>query len=306
MIKNKKRPSPPVKKKKMRVTAFTVEAGTVLFDALVENIENKSKNLLKTVLRERQVFVDGKSVTQFDHPLQGGQRVEVFWDRIVPLKQPRELNIVFEDENLIVINKPSGLLTVATDKEKRRTAYSLLSKYVKDENPDNKIFIIHRIDRETSGLLLFARNEKVKRAIQETWDTTISQRTYVGVVEGEMEQEQGTVTSWLTESKAFKVYSSQNPNQGLKSVTHYKKIRGNKTFTLVQMNLETGRKHQIRVHMQDLNHPIIGDKKYGSNLSPIRRMGLHAQVLAFTHPITGEKCHFETPIPKKFIDLFAA
>jgi 23S rRNA pseudouridine1911/1915/1917 synthase len=292
------------KKKKTRISSFTVEKEETLLVSLIDHLPQKNRNILKAVLKGRQVSIDGKAVTQFDHGLIPGQRVEVRWDRIVPQSQPRELNILFEDQDLIVINKPAGLLTVATEKEKRKTAYSMLSKYVKTENPDNKIFIIHRLDRETSGLLMFAKNEEVKHKIQKTWNTTISQRTYVGVVEGQVEQAEGTITSWLTESKAFIVYSSQNPKLGQKAITHYKKIKGNSTYSLLQINLETGRKHQIRVHMQDIKHSIIGDKKYGSSLSPIRRMGLHAQVLAFTHPTTGEPCNFETAIPQKFLALF--
>ena len=206
---------------------------------------------------------------------------------------------------LIVVNKPAGLLTVATDKEKRRTAYALLSNYVKAADPDNKIFIVHRLDRETSGLLLFARNESIKQRIQQTWEQTITQRTYVAVVEGNVEAEEGTITSWLTESKALKVYSSQNPQHGQKSITRYKKLQGNENYSLLQLNLETGRKHQIRVHMQDLGHPVVGDSKYGSKEKPIGRLALHAQVLAFTHPATGELCRFETPVPPKFMKLFS-
>mgnify|MGYP001822065234 CR=1 FL=1 len=230
--------------------------------------------------------------------------MEVSWDRVAVPIHPRELNIVFIDQDLVVINKPAGLLTIATDKEKRKTAYSMLSNYVKTEDPNNKIFIIHRLDRETSGLLMFARSEKIKRKIQETWNTTISQRTYIGVVEGAVKKSQDTITSWLTESKAFIVYSSQNNKLGKKAVTHYRKIQGNSSMSLLQINLETGRKHQIRVHMQDIQHPIIGDKKYGATLNPLGRMGLHAQVLAFTHPTSGEPCRFETGIPKKFLRLF--
>ncbi len=294
------------KKKKMRNSTFTVEQDETLLVSLIAHLPHKSRNTLKAVLRDRQVAIDGKPVTQFDHALSAGQLVEVSWDRIVPLQQPRELNIVFEDQDLIVINKPAGLLTIATDKEKRKTAFSMLSNYVKKENPDKKIFIIHRIDRETSGLLMFAKNEKVKLQIQKTWGTSISQRTYIGVVEGHIKKDKGTIRSWLTESKAFKVYSSNNPKLGQEAVTHYEKIKGNSTYSLLKINLETGRKHQIRVHMQDINHSIIGDKKYGASLNPIRRMGLHAQVLAFIHPTTGEPCHFETAIPQKFLAIFSS
>ena len=300
------RPRISASKKKIKTDGFTVEKKDTLLACLLISLPHKSRNLLKAVLRDGQVTVDGTSVSQFDHGLRPGQRIEVRWDKKTPQQQPHGLNIVYEDQELIVINKPAGLLTIATDKEKRKTAYAVLSNYVKQEDPENKIFVIHRLDRETSGLLMFAKNETIKTQIQENWGTTIEQRTYIGVVEGEVEQQEGTILSWLKESKAFIVYSSQNPQHGQKAVTHYKKIKGNNSFSLLQINLETGRKHQIRVHMQDIQHPIIGDSKYGSTQSPIRRMGLHAQVLAFTHPKTGKLCRFETEIPRKFLQLFSA
>jgi 23S rRNA pseudouridine1911/1915/1917 synthase len=293
-------------KKKKSADTFIVEREDTLLASLLVMLPHKSRNIVKAVLRDSQVRVDGRTVTQFDHPLVPGQRVEVCWERAEPKRESRGLNIVHEDEDLIIIDKPSGLLTIATDKEKRKTAYAILSDYVKKEDPDNKIFIVHRLDRETSGLLMFARNERIKQQIQETWETTISQRTYVAVVEGQVEPPEGTVTSWLTESKAFIVYSSQNSQLGRKAVTHYKKIGGNSTLSLLEVNLETGRKHQIRVHMQDIKHPVIGDSKYGATLNPIRRMGLHARVLVFTHPRTGKLCRFATPIPKGFLRLVAA
>jgi len=292
-------------KRKLKADTFIVEKVDTLLNCLLTFFPHKSRKIIKAVLRDGQVTIDGKPVTQFDHSLQTGQRIEVGWDRKTPQQQPHGLNIVYEDQELIIVNKPSGLLTISTDKEKRKTAYAILSNYVKLADPDNKIFIIHRLDRETSGLLMFAKNEKIKQQIQETWTTTIDQRTYIGVVEGEVQQAEGTIISWLNESKAFIVYSFQNPKHGQKAVTHYKKIKGNKDFSLLQINLETGRKHQIRVHMQDLQHPILGDSKYGSSQSPIRRMALHAQVLAFTHPKTGKLCRFETEIPKKFLQLFS-
>jgi len=293
------------KKKQVKHTSFTIKKEGSLLSCLISNIPHKTRKTLKAVLRDKQVYVEGKPVTQFDHTLKPGQCVEVRWDRDFEEEYLCKLDIVYKDQDIIVINKPAGLLTIATDKEKRRTAYSILSKFVKTESPDNKIFIIHRIDRETSGLLMFARSEKVKQQVQKSWNATISQRTYIGVVEGEVAPPGGTITSWLTESKAFIVYSSQKQGSGKRAVTHYKKVMGNATLSMLQIHLETGRKHQIRVHMQDLDHPVIGDKKYGSKLSPLGRMGLHAQVLAFVHPTTGKLCSFDTGIPKKFLKLFA-
>lgn len=304
MTDNKNRKYSQKIKKKKNLSSYIVKDKDTLLPSLLANLPQKNRKILKAVLRDNQVSVDGETVSQFDHGLTPGQCVEVSWDRAVSVEHPRELNIIHIDKDLIVIDKPSGLLTIATEKEKRKTAYSMLSDYVKVENADNKIFIIHRIDRETSGLLMFARSEKVKQQIQETWTSTISQRTYIGVVEGVVEPPEGTIISWLKESKAFIVYSSQNPKNGKKAVTRYRKIKGNRDLSLLQINLETGRKHQIRVHMQDIKHPIIGDKKYGSTFNPIGRMGLHAQVLAFMHPTTGESCRFDTGIPAKFKNLF--
>lgn len=293
-----------LKKKQQKVSTYPIEAKDTLLASLVASLPHKSRKTLKAVLKDGQVSVDGKPVTQFNHPLTPGQRVDVRWEKAELQKQPRELNIVHVDQDIIVINKPAGLLTVATDKEKRKTAYSMLSNFVKSENPNNKIFIIHRIDRETSGLLMFARSERVKHQIQETWDTLISRRTYIGIAEGCVTPPEGTITSWLTESKAFIVYSSQNSKHGKKSTTHYRTIQGNNTFSLLQLHLETGRKHQIRVHMQDIQHPIAGDRKYGATTNPLGRMALHAQVLAFTHPTSGEQCCFDTGIPPQFLKLF--
>jgi len=300
----KTRPQTRPLKKTIQSDTFIVDTAGQLLNSLIAAFPKKNRKLLKAVLRDQQILVNKRIITQFDYPLKAGQVVEVLWEKTSPQKRPHGLNIIFEDDDIIVVNKPAGLLTVATDKEKRKTAYALLSDYVKTVDPDNKIFIVHRIDRETSGLLLFAKNEAIKRKIQETWITTIKERTYIAAVEGEIKREGGTITSYLNESKALIVYSSQNPKVGKKAVTHYKTLKSNKDFSLLQVNLETGRKHQIRVHMQDIGHPVVGDTKYGSKIKPIGRLALHAQGLVFTHPKTNELCSFETGIPEKFNQLF--
>jgi len=285
-----------------KMNVFTVKEADTLLTFLIAQLPAKSRATLKAVLRDRQVSVDDTPVSQFDHALAPGTQVKVCWDRD-RRPAPLKLKIVFEDKDLIVIEKPSGLLTIATDTEKRKTAYSLLSDYVKTENPSNKIFIVHRLDRDTSGLLLFAKNNRVKQEIQDSWEETVNQRTYVGVVEGEVTKTEGTIVSRLAETSAYRVYSV-SPNQaGKKAITHYKKIAGNSRFSLLQLNLDTGRKHQIRVHMYDMGHPIVGDKKYGAHSNPIHRLALHAQVLSFTHPVTGQVHCFETAIPKQFQKL---
>ncbi|GAB3886394.1 RluA family pseudouridine synthase [Spirosoma agri] len=284
-------------------TQLTVVEPAQLMDFLVVNLPHKNRNNIKSLLRNKQILVDGKVYTQFNHPLRAGQTVLVAANRAPETTQYRGLTLLFEDEHLIVINKQAGLLSMATNKERDRTAYSILSDYIKKEDPKNKIFIIHRLDRETSGVMMFAKSERVQKLMQESWNATTKERTYVALVEGVPEPPKGTITSYLRESKALIVYSSQNPDNGYLSVTNYAVARATPHFALLELELETGRKNQIRVHMQDIGHPIVGDTKYGATSDPIGRLGLHAEVLAFEHPITGEPLRFEAPIPKSFTSV---
>lgn len=271
---------------------------------LLENLKGKNRNNIKTLLRDKQIMVDGKIVTQFNHPLEPGQQVEVTRHKIAEEKDYRGISIVYEDHDLIVIDKHAGILSISDGKEGQQTAYSMLSSHVKSIDPKNKIFVVHRLDRETSGLMMFAQSEFIQKSLQESWHDTVTERTYLAIVEGALEKSEGVITSYLQENKAFIVYSSQNPSRGQRAVTHYKVIKSAKNYSLLKVDLETGQKNQIRVHMQDIGHPIIGDKKYGSTVNPIGRMGLHAWVLAFRHPVTGENLRFETAVPRKFLRLF--
>ena len=282
---------------------LTVSEPGELMAFLLAQLPNKNRNNIKSLLSNKQILIDSKVYTQFNHPLQPGQVVTVAANRAPEITQYRGLTILYEDPNLIVINKQAGLLSMATNKERDRTAYGILSDYVKKENPKNKIFIIHRLDRETSGVMMFARSEKVQRLMQESWNDTTKQRTYVALVEGVPRPEQGTITSYLRESKALIVYSSQNPENGQLSITNYRVMKAANRYSLLELELETGRKNQIRVHMQDIGHPIVGDAKYGAATDPIGRLGLHAEVLAFEHPITGESLRFDAPVPKSFLSV---
>lgn len=289
---------------KEKQTCFKVKEHAELMKFLLVEIPSKSRSDVKSLLAHHQISVDNEVITQYNHPLEIGQEVVVNWTKVLVEKQPQGLNIVFEDPYIIIIEKQAGLLSIATATEKEQTAYSILSEHVKKRDPKNKIFVLHRLDRDTSGVMMFAKSEKVQQLLQHAWKETVLERNYVAVVEGLVTQEQGTITSWLTESKAFIMYSSRTPNGGQKAVTHYEVLKKNKHYSLLKVKLETGRKNQIRVHMQDIGHSIIGDKKYGSTKQPIGRLGLHAQVLAFKHPITGEEVRYETDIPKEFLNLF--
>ncbi len=289
---------------KEKQTYLEVTEQDELMKFLLVQLPHKSRNDIKSLLAHRQISVDNEVITQFNHPLLSGQQVVVNWAKVLIEEQPAGLNIVFEDPYIIIIEKQAGLLSIATATEKEQTAYSILSDHVKKRDPKNKIFVLHRLDRETSGVMMFAKSEMIQQALQKAWKEAVLERTYIVVVEGAVTNEQGTITSWLTESKAFIMYSSHTPNNGQKAITHYRVLKKNKHYSLLEVKLETGRKNQIRVHMKDIGHSVIGDKKYGATKHPIGRLGLHAQVLAFKHPTTGEVVRYESEIPKVFLNLF--
>ena len=289
---------------KPEMTRFTVTEEVELLIFLLAKNTQKSRNDVKILLRDKHIFVDGKSVTQFNQVLKPEQIVEIKWKKGVEEQKYRGLTIVFEDQHLIVIEKQAGVLSIATEKQKDNTAYSILSGHIKKQNPSNRIFVVHRLDRETSGLMMFAKSEKVQKLLQESWNATIQERTYLAVVEGYVEKKTDTIVSYLVESKALIVYSNKNSEVGQQAITHYEVLKSNKNYSLLKVNLETGRKNQIRVHAKDIGHSVVGDDKYGAKTDPIKRLGLHAWVLAFKHPMTGEDLNFETEIPAKFTGLF--
>jgi 23S rRNA pseudouridine1911/1915/1917 synthase len=284
-------------------TVFKVKEENELMKFLIEMLPHKSRNNIKSLLSGQQIEVNGKLAQKFNHLLKPGNEVKIKWERAQPTVSFKGFTLVYEDQHLIVINKDAGILSIATDTEREKTAYSYLSAHVKREGPEMKIFIVHRLDRDTSGLMVFAKSKKVQHLMQENWDDVITERSYVAVTEGAVENDEGVVTSYLHENSAFVVYSNQNPFGGKKAITNYKVLKRSANYSLLDVKLNTGRKNQIRVHMQDLGHPIINDKKYGATQNPIGRLGLHAQVLAFVHPITKKNMRFETPIPPKFLSL---
>ncbi|MDP2114659.1 MAG: RluA family pseudouridine synthase [Bacteroidota bacterium] len=288
----------------LKEIALKVIAPSELLQFLIEKFPEKSRTAIKSLLAHKQITVDDMVTTKFDHPLKRGQMVFLNKKRSDEKPRFRGLRIVHEDADIIVIDKASGMLSMASETEKQKTAYSILSEYVKKTNPKNLIFIVHRLDRDTSGLMMFAKSKRVQEVLQQDWNNAIIERSYIAVVEGCVETPEGTVTSWLRENKAMVMYSSQTPDDGQKAITHYKVLKSNKLFSMLDVKLETGRKNQIRVHMKELGFPVTGDKKYGGKLNPIGQMGLHARVLAFKHPVTGKAFRFDTPIPGKFLKLF--
>lgn len=282
---------------------FVATEPVELMKFLVLSMPYKSRDNIKSLLRNRQVLVDGKPHSQYNFIVAPGQAVEIGTSRAQDELHFRGISIVYEDDHIIVVDKHAGVLSVAVPNKNTPTAYNMLSFHVKKQNPSNKIFIVHRLDRETSGLLVFAKSEKIQMAMQENWLATITERSYLAIVEGKVTKTEDIITSYLTESKALIVYSSQNPEHGKKAITRYKVIKANEKFSMLKVDLETGRKNQIRVHMKDIGHPVAGDKKYGSVCDPIGRVALHAWILGFSHPVTGEQMRFETQVPRKFTRL---
>lgn len=216
----------------------------------------------------------------------------------------KKLDIIYEDKEILVINKPSGLLTVSTPKEKEKTLFHEVSEYVKKSNPKAKVFIINRLDKDTSGIVLFAKNQNVKYMYQNSWDKLAVKRCYVAVVNGILKQKTGTIKSYLKETKTLLVYSSSDKKEGKLAITNYKVLKENNRYSMLDIEIKTGRKNQIRVHLNDIGNPILGDKKYGNIKSPLNRLTLHASYMLLINPKTKKQMEFICDIPKSFNNLF--
>lgn len=262
---------------------FIVEQDSFLLEYLYTKMNKKDA---KNYLSKGSVYVNGNKQTHFKYELHKG-------DIITFNKTNNSLEILYEDEEIIVINKPAGLLTIATDKEKEKTAYHLVKEYLQKKN--QKVFIVHRLDQETSGVVMFAKNEKIKNQLQNNWNDIVEIRGYMAVIEGRLNNPIGTLKNYLKESKTKSVYVSDH--DGKLAITHYRTIASNKRYSLLEINLDTGRKNQIRVQFANIKHPLVGDKKYGSMINPIKRMALHSHCLKLKHPITHKELLFEARIP---------
>jgi RluA family pseudouridine synthase len=220
--------------------------------------------------------------------------------------QPRGLDIIYEDEDILVVDKPAGLLTIATDNNKTRTAYYILTDYVRrgQAKSRNRIFIVHRLDQSTSGVLVFAKNEEAKFRLQSQWKDT--EKKYIAVVYGRLNKKEDVISSYLAESKAYVVYSTTDTTRGKLASTAYKVLKESSRFSLLEINLLTGRKNQIRVHLANKGHPVVGDRKYGKPKDVFRRLSLHSKSISFKHPTTGRQMTFETKAPNYFNELLAS
>ena len=282
---------------------LTVEEETTLLPFLLLRVKDKSRNTVKGLLSRRQVLVDGRVVTRFDAPLTPGQRVELLPESAAGAAE-LPFPILYEDAGLIAVDKPAGLLSMGNEKERRRTAYRAVSEYVKAREAGRRLFIVHRLDRDTSGVLVFAKDEGLKRALQDNWEKLVKQRGYTAAVEGTLPQAEGTVRSWLHETATHLVYSGPRGRDAKEAVTHYRAVMERRGYTLAEVEIDTGRKNQIRVHMGDLGCPIAGDRQYGAKTDPMGRLALHAGVLVLTDPRTKKDLTLRAPLPAPFRKLF--
>ena len=302
--KARKNPAKDKATAKSTIQVYTVKEPTNILSFIQQIHSGKSRSAVKSMLKHRQVAVNDVQVAVDTTPLSVGDVVTINTG-FVPEKLTHPLlKVVYEDEHLIVVDKKAGLLSVGTDREREQTAYAILKAYVKSASEHNKIFVLHRLDRDTSGVMMFAKCKEVQEQMQRNWNDAVTDRRYVLVVGGKVEKNEGQITTWLTDGNAFETKSSFTPNGGQRSTTYYRVLHRASQYTMLEATLDTGRKNQIRVHMKDLGHSIVGDKKYGGVKSPFERLGLHAHILEFVHPITGQKHRFESRIPRQFTDLF--
>ena len=287
-----------------RILKWTNETGEPrqLLEFVIEKLKDKSRTDLKAWLRHGHFRIDGTVQTAFDAPVAPGANVEVNISRpFVVLRNPR-LQLVYEDDDVIVINKGYGLLSVGTQSHKKEeSAYDILREYVKRQDPRNKLYVVHRLDRDTSGLMMFAKTEDAQETLRHNWNNMVLDRLYVALLEGYVKEDSGFMKSRLAENSQFVVYSTENPDEGKLALTRFNVIKRANGLSLVEFSLDTGRKNQIRVHASEMGHPISGDHKYGAKESRLHRLCLHARTLRFAHPITRKDMRFELPVPSRFL-----
>lgn len=270
---------------------YKVTQEETLLDSLVEHL-HKKRNDCKNLLKYKSVQVNGEVQTYHAYVLHAGDEVQVGKKTSLPF------DILYEDDDLIVINKPSGLVSEETRNNKYQTAFYMILEYCRKKR--QQAYLVHRLDQETSGVLMFVKNKRLYQELTHNWNKYVRTRGYIAIVEGKC-QKGGTIKNYLAEDKQLKMHIAKN---GQLAITQYKPLKLSKNYTMMEVFLDTGRKNQIRVHMSSLGHPIIGDKKYGAHMNPIKRLGLHAHEFSFEHPFTHKVLTFKAGIPETFTKLF--
>ena len=281
---------------------ITVKENAPLLEYLINNV-SESRSKLKATLQGRGIAVNGRMVTQFDYQLKAGDKIIISRHKKQNQFKSRYVKIVYEDRWLVVVEKNIGILSMAAGHSSLNVK-SVLDDYFLKSRQKCRAHVVHRLDRDTSGLMVYAKDIETEQILEHNWHQIVYDRRYVAVVSGEMEQDNGTIANWLKDNKAYITYSSPTDDGGKYAVTHFQVLNRTTEHSLVEYKLETGRKNQIRVHSADMGHPVCGDVKYGNGDDPLHRLCLHAYMLCFTHPVTGEPMEFSTPIPTAFRSLF--
>ncbi len=282
---------------------LTVGKDQALLEFLIENLKGQSKNKIKATLQGRGIKVQGKVITQFDYPLKAGMRVSVSKTKKNDTFKNRFVKIVYEDQYLVVIEKNIGILSMALGRRSLNVK-TILNDYFKKSKQKCTAHVVHRLDRDTSGLMIYAKDMETEKILEYNWHQIVYDRRYVAVLSGEIPQDEGTIKNWILESNPYVSESSPTDNGGKYAISHFHTLKRTTRHSLVEFRLETGRKNQIRIHASDLGYPVCGDPKYGNGDDPIHRLCLHAYVLCFYHPRTKEKMEFDTMIPVAFRRLF--
>ncbi len=288
---------------KANIQKFTAAADAPLLQAVAAVLRDHSASKLKSMLRHRQFAVNGAATTKFDQPVKAGDELWVNFDGSFQVLTSNKLRIVYEDRDIMVIDKAYGVLSSSPNHaSKDDTVFSILRNWVKKQDEKARIYVVHRLDRDTSGLMLLTRNAKARQKLVDGWQKLVVERKYEAIVEGVMEEDRSVVESYLSDApNGYEVVSSQEPSEGAeRAKTRYVTLERGERYSRVQLSMPIGHKNQLRVHMKDTGHPISGDRKYGGHSNGIHRLALHATVLAFKHPITGEEMRFESPAPASF------
>lgn len=285
------------------IKTYKVSQETTLLPFLLETLNGMNRTQVKALLKYKHIALKGKAVTQFDTPLLPGDVVEVNMGRSFYQFNNPMVKVLFEDQYIVVIEKASGLLSVANENAREKNAFHIVQDYVRHDNPDAQLYVCHRLDQYTSGILIFAKDQEFMYELRSNWDYYVKERKYMCVTENIPPRQEDTIESLLTEDSHMRVFSTDDEEKGRLAVTHYRVLQTRGRYALVDVEIFTGKKNQIRVHMSEMGCPIAGDQKYGAETNPARRLMLHNYRLAFIHPVTGELMRFSLTTPQVFRKL---
>lgn len=275
-----------------------------LLEFLINKFPNKKRRELKSLLTNKQIAINYHNISQYNHVLKKGDELVISWNKSNIKDKTDGINIIYEDNFILVVEKDSKLLSVANEKEKKKAVFNLLIEKLREENPKNQLFVTHRLDMGVSGLMVFAKSKEVQTKLVNAWKNHEIKQKFDVIVEGRLDKENGTIKSYLKENAARVMYSADREDDGMIAITHFDRVDITKHYSLLAVNLETKRKNQLRVHLMELGYPVVGDKKYGAKSNALGRLGVHASTLSFTHPDSNVLLSYQSVLPERFTSLF--